>query len=325
MGFSLGQFISGAAAAGVSNADEAIKHRDALDLQQHQDDAAAMRQTALANLQHDNSIDLAQKASDISANAVSDARDKQVSDVNDEAQRLANVRSSAANGIINDQMQAAKDSYINSNLSDADKKLGIDAADKYAADNAINATPTDLERVHASVNAGYAKVEDLMKLDQQDRANAIAALQLRIRERHEDGIEALNQSKDDHWQGMIAAMNYRTDSKDAAASNAAKVPESIKEAIWLKDNKDNPDLIAAYETARTAKNKTGISNTPDSMGGMYMTNNETGQVAHFVPGLNGKPSRTEIVTPATKGSPAAIAPVAPKAVLNYDPVTREFK
>ena len=347
MGFSLGQFIGGAAAAGVSNADEAIKHRDMLDLQKHQDDAAMMRQIALTNLQHDNSIDLAQKASDISANAVADARDQQSSDIDDEAQRLANVRTSAADGIINQKMQSAKDAYTNSNLSEADKKLGIDAADKYIADNTLNATPTDLERVHAGVNLGYAKIEDLMRLDQQDRSNVLSAAQLKLKERHEDGIQALNEIRDDHWQGMIAAMNHRTDAREASAGREAKIPAEIRTAVWLEENKDNPTLMAAFDRTKDGRNKTGISNSPDNMGGMYTTDNETNEIVHFIPGLNGKPSRTEIVKPASRGEAITMVPAAARvpaaaflatgkkgvggtvvpapAVLTYDPSTGKFK
>ena len=270
MGFSLGHFIGGAAAAGVSNADEAIKHRDALDLQAHQDDAAMMRQTALANLQQEHAIALAQNSSDISAQATTNARNLQTSDIAEDAQRLANERVAPGNGIIHSNMQAALDDYEKSDLPEDQKQLGRDAINKYLADNIQEATPTDMEQLHASVNMGYTKGTELLTM-QQANVSALAAARkqdyLDLKEDHKNTNDANRiEMQDRHYQGSIAAILSKQkasgDDEDTATIKTAKVIQadektrgneiSIAQAIDLTKKASDAGNNYAIQFARVA-------------------------------------------------------------------------
>lgn len=329
MSFSLGQFIGGAAAAGVSNADEAIKHRDALDLQSHQDDAAMMRQTALANLQHGNSVDLMHQTSD---NAVTTA--EQVRQA--KSDRIENN----ANGII----QQAQ-------LSKWNKTNDIDTGEVDKDGNPITrqATADDIQSGKLKLDDGDVDLKSDPDSQLSEHDQTMAHLQAEAKDTGDYTKLATLANSSENMQVKWDAMKSISDNKDATrqyiadqqnATRAAQIQmmatvagirasvsagKSDQNEVFKTMNSIDADIRSNQKEISTNAFLLGTINKSDPRFAMINADNDRLKAA-IQENTAAKRSIAQSAGIKLPSAPVTTAPAAAtQPVLNYDPTTGKFK
>lgn len=210
MGFSLGNFIGGAAAGGVSNADEAIKQRDALDLQQHQSDAALAREKAIEAMRHTDSIDTAKQLGQINIDNAEQVRTTKSDRIN-----------ATAGGII---QQAQLDKWNKENDIDTGEK------DNKGASIYRQATQNDVENGQVKLDDGNVDLGSDVDTQLSSHDKTMAHLQAEAQDTGDYSKLATLANSSENMQVKWDAMKAISDNKDATRQYVADQQNATRAA-----------------------------------------------------------------------------------------------